>query len=277
MKLGTFHLSDTYQRFEIRTDSQKIFARVDFTAPKLSDLAADPLGMQQLAFFAGLAMTGKISVTRYKSGTTKKLIDSMSIYDAAEIAANNEGYIYVYNTNPTDATSQTYRAVFSIELSNSGNIRCTDKDFLLVEFEQMAKYQLAGTATDATWNIYTYQASHSVDEHLAYVPVACQANQTISFNVEAAYGICVPVTCKKLVLNNAGANSSPQEFTDEELENLAVDGNDIVWNLNGKCLPFQRWRFIPIQFAKDGTVLLSESASCYLLVNKNYEAIPNHS
>lgn len=271
MYLGQFNNTDKTKVLEIRNDVQKLFITTEWTGPKVADQPANLRKRAQvMAYYSGLAMNGKISVTRYLQSGTKQLIQGMQMYDLAEIAANNEGVVEITSKNPDDVNNTTYITRVSIELCNEGSIRCTDKDFIRVEFDGFSKYTLAGADYDATHKVYTFGSFKVVNEHLKYSPIACQANAVVQFTCEGAYAIAVPDTCTKLTLDNI--TGVTQEFRSEELPHISNDMEDNVYQYDGIVISFQRWRIIPLQFASRGTVQLTETAQVYLLTNKDYNS-----
>lgn len=271
MYLGQFLLSENKKVLDIRNDVQKLFITYTWTGPKIADLEfSRSKQVRQMAFYSGLGLTGKLTATRYTPNGTKQVIQGMSLYDLCEIAANNDGIVDIQAKN-TDVNNVEYTTRFSVELCNTGSIKCTDNDFIRLEFTEFKKYTIAATDFDGKIEISSFGGFQSVNQHLKYSPLACQAGAVVQFSCEGHYAIAVPSTCTKLTLNNA--TGVTQELNADELYHISVDMEDSVYCFEGVTIPFHRWRVLPIQFAYSGTVQLSETASVYLLSNKEYNTV----
>ena len=199
-----------------------------------------------------------VSATRYSENKgTKELFVKMNLQDLAEIAAMNEGYINV----KTLGTSDFWDVRFTVELSNAGAVKLSQKDFITMQFAGMEKFTFV--------EIFSMGAAVEFDEHLKISPVSCAAGAQIKFNCLSHYGVVVPSTLSKLTITYI--NGITQEIDGKELSLIAPDVNEIVYNIDGAVIPYNKWRFFPIPTADRAVVTLSQVGFAYLLSSKNYE------
>ena len=199
-----------------------------------------------------------ISATRYSENKgTKEIFVKMNLQDLAEIAAMNEGYINVV----TVGNSPFWDIKFSVELSNAGAVKLSQKDFITMQFAGMDLFTFV--------EVYSLGAAVEFDEHLKVSPVSCAAGAQIKFNCLSHYGVVVPATLSKLTITYI--NGITQEIDGKELSLIAPDVNEIVYVIEGKVVPYNKWRFFPIPTADRAVITLNAVGFAYLLSSKNYE------
>lgn len=272
-----FKNSDVRTTFDIQTNVSKLLITAKFVSGWCTHDAAVLSPTQRavkLAYALRAALNGKMSVTRHTNGVAKTLINSMPLADLAEIAANNEGFIYIKTDTVNNTTGVgNVTAMFSVELSNEGSIRTNQSDFLKVDLEGfgLTNDQSAnGGAQDVTLTINSFGAYVAKNEHIKYSPVACQGGSNVQFDCQSHYMLAVPGdNIEKLTLSSVTGES--MEIIKEELEVISADLSDIVYNVDGRCIPFLVWRLIPVQPAYKANVRLVNNGQCYLIGNKSYE------
>lgn len=245
LTLGALRPSD---KFDLKVSTSKLLVRAIFpyaTAAGLADFKVTAAGC-------------KITATRFTQDKgNKSLIENMSLYDLAEIAAQNEGYISLIK----DTVNNKWVATFSVELSNAGAVRLSSRDFVTV--------QVAAAGSFDSLAFYSHSAAEEFDEHLKYSPIACNANAAVKFNCVSAYGIAVPSNTVKLSLTYM--NGITQDIEHDELPLISPDVNEIVAVVNGAVVSVGEWRFFPLPTADRGIITLQADGFAYLLSNKNYE------
>lgn len=236
--------------------------KVDLKVPtsKLLIYAVLPkaAGTAALAAFETACATATVTGTRQTQDKgNKTMFEEMNLQDLLEIAATNEGFITL-NT-ATDNLSVSVSA--SIELSNSGSVKFSQKDFATIQFR--------GFGLFTSFNVYSFGAPFEFDEHLKYSRVTGLAGEQVRFDCTSHYSICLPTTLTKLRLTYV--NGVTQDIEHDEVSISAADANEIMYLINGSVLPYNKWRAFPLPTAHRGEMTLSANSYAYLLSNKNYE------
>ena len=267
-----FNTSSGQARVEIQNNVSKLLFSCDFYADvnQLNPVAPGYLGttLPKISTWRDFC-NGKINVTRYSKSGTKQLITSMRLSDLAEICANNEGMIFI-KTLKTLAGQAYLRAEFSVELSNVGAIHSDKQDFLVVELNEFTTYNsgpgnvgLSGTITMSSLGSYV-----ATQEVIKYEPLSLNAGAVSTFDVQGAYAIAVSDTFTRAFLTSVSGEILQIEAN--ELETLACDIQDIVYNVDGLFLPMYKWKVLPIQLASK--IQLEANANCvfYMMTNRDY-------
>lgn len=209
-----------------------------------------------LAAILGYIPDAFVEAIRQSQAGAKPILQRMSIRDLAELAANNEGYVNCYQNAAFTQTTIEY----TIELSNFGALNSEGSRFVQIIADGFV-------AAATTTFIYSIGAPIVTDTILRYKAVACQANSQKAFNVGDAYAIAVPDTTT--ILELAYPNGNVFVIRQAELENIAADLNEIVYNVEGRGYPYRKWRIVPCELADIARVTLSADGPVYLLINEH--------
>ncbi len=266
-----FNTGTGQARAEIQNNVMKLLISADYTVPTayLAPVYPGLLGstLPKIQTFRNL-INGKITVTRYSQNGSKQLITNMSLTDLAEICANNEGFIFIKALS-VDGTNTNLRVAFSIELSNVGAIHSDKQDFLVVELQQFTTWAGADTVQRSAQITLSSLGSYvRTQEHVKYEPLSINANAIMSFDVQDAYALAVPDALDKLFLHSVSGEIL--EINTNELETLACDLSDTVYNCDGITLPYYKWRVLPIQLASKLQIQCNSQCVCYMMSNRDY-------
>ena len=146
--------SNPAAKFNLQTSTSKLLFAITI-AKTVAGFMAD---------FENACAGTVVSATRYSEDKgTKDIFSKMNLQDLAEIAAMNEGYILAKSaTNDAE-----WKIQFSVELSNAGSVKLSQKDFITLQF--------AGFSLFTQVQIYSLGAAMEFDEHLKISPVSCAA------------------------------------------------------------------------------------------------------
>lgn len=196
-----------------------------------------------------------VNVTRERGQEVENLVSNMPLNVLLEAAAQGEGYIQIKESD----VDGTFVLKGSVELSNVGALDVSDSELLVIDFAN------AGAAT-LTTKVSTYQSLVLTDTSLQYEPKTILPDSKQTIDLKDTYCLLLPPTCTEVILKTG---SRSQKIKGDEFEQIAIDSNDVTYNVDGKIKAVNDFFLLPVSNVDSVEITLSVQGKIYKLINNS--------
>lgn len=196
-----------------------------------------------------------ISLQKQDTNNTTTMIQRLNVADLAEISAHNKGVVNII------VTGANAEIGFSVEVAHDSAVPLND--------EAKFMYSVDGLPAGTSCTIDAIDHGNVALHHINYDNKFANANVAKDYDIEAAYGLALPVD-KVTEVELLFENGRRVKLSKREIKRVLIDSQDVVFCLDGKVqFGHGKWAVLSVEQVSSARVTLSESTNFYLLRNQS--------